>query len=544
VSTLVVPPLDEQPWPTLGPQVCRFLEERAVHGPGSLKGQPLKLDVEKRALIYRAYEVYPRGHWLAGRRRFKRVGWSLRKGTSKTEVQGAVTYAELHPEAPVRCDGFDASGQPVGRPVRSPYIPMLAVTEEQVEELAYGVLYTIITEGPDVGLFDPGLDRIVRLDARGRADGKAVPVANSPSARDGALTTFGAFDETHRLFMPRHLEAYETMMANLEKRPLEDPWQLEVTTAGQLGQGSIAENTHAEAEAIARGEIDEPNLFYLHREAGPGHDMTTLDGRIAAIREATGPVGEYGPGQFESIAKQWNRQKADKRYLERVWCNRWITADQQAFDVARWTRELVREGAEIPAGALVVAGFDGARFRDSTGIVLTDVATGLQQAWACWERPPDLLPDEEWEVSEDEVLAAWEQIQDRFSLWRAYCDPPHWTESVGSWAARWPDRFEEWWTNRKLRMAWAIRAYVEAMQTGAVTHTGDPVFDRHIAAAGKAEVNLFDDEGRRLFLLQKIHPERKYDMAMAGCLSWRAYLDAVKAGATAAPETFVPRRIR
>ncbi len=34
-------------------------------------------------------------------------------------------------------------------------------------------------------------------------------------------------------------------------------------------------------------------------------------------------MGEFGPGQFESIAKQWDRPKADKAYLERVWLNRW-----------------------------------------------------------------------------------------------------------------------------------------------------------------------------------------------------------------------------
>jgi hypothetical protein len=547
MALLVVPTLDEEPWPTLGPQVCDFLEERSIFGPGSLKGQPYQIDDEFRAQLYRAYEVYPKGHEWAGRRRFKRVVVSVRKGLAKTEKLAQLTLAELHPDGPVRCDGFDAHGQPVGRPVRDPYIPLLAVTLEQVEELAYGALYAIVTECPDADLFDASLERIIRLDEHGRADGKAVPLSNSPGARDGARTTFQGFDEPHRLFLPRAIEAHETMVANLEKRVLEDPWGAYVGTAGEPGQGSIAEGLHQEAELIERGEIDDPQLFYFYRWADGKHDLTKLDERIAAVAEATGPIGEYGPGQFHSIAKQWDRPKADRKYLERVWLNRWTKSGAQAFDVHRWVEDLARSEPLAP-GSFVTAGFDGARFRDSTGIVLTDIPTGRQQLWATWEKP---LEGDDWEIDEAEVTAAWEQIVARFDLWKAYGDPPHWTETWGSYAARWPDQFEEWWTNRRTPMAYAVREYAEGMDTAAVTHVSRPdndldeAFDRHIAAAGRKDVNLFDDEGKRLFILAKIHPDRKFDNAMAGCLSWKARLDAVKTGAKPRKRAVhVPRRLK
>ncbi|HZL05234.1 MAG TPA: large terminase, partial [Coriobacteriia bacterium] len=247
---LVVPGPDSEPWPTLGPQVCALIEERVVYGPGSLQGQPYVIDPEFRAFIYRASEVFPKGHPWAGRRRFKRVGMSVRKGLAKTEKMAVFAFVELHPEGPTRCDGFDAHGNPVGRPVRSPYIPMLAVTVEQVEELAFGALKYIIEEGPDADLFDVSLERIIRLDEWGRADGRAVPLSNSPGARDGARTTLNCFDEPHRLYLPRQLQAHTTMDANLPKRPLDDPWSLYVGTAGELGQKSVAEQLHTEAEMI------------------------------------------------------------------------------------------------------------------------------------------------------------------------------------------------------------------------------------------------------------------------------------------------------
>ncbi|MGH3356601.1 MAG: hypothetical protein ACRDOJ_11940 [Nocardioidaceae bacterium] len=535
MAVLIVPRLDDEPWPSLGGQVCDLIEERAVFGPGSLKGKPAQLDAEKRAAIWRAYEVYPKKHPLAGRRRFKRVGWSWRKATAKTEAMAWLAFVELHPEGPVRCDGFDAHGQPVGRPVVDPYIPMVAYTEEQTELLAYGALYVVITECGDADLFDVGMDRILRLDGRGRADGRCEALSGSPNANDGARTTFQCFDEVHRMYLPRLLEAHETMLGNLPKRPLEDPWSLETTTAGQPGQGSVAEKTHTEALAIERGEVEEPDLFYFHREAGPGHDLKTLEGRIAAVAEATGPVGEYAPGQFRDIARQWDRRGADKAYLERVWLNRWTRSSAQAFDPARVDADrdgnLLRD-AQIAPGAFVVAGFDGARFRDSTGIVVTEVATGLQRPWALWERPLDAPAD--WEVDEAAVTESVEQLMGTYEVWRFNADPPHWTETVGSWSGRWPC-VEEWWTTRRWVMARAVRAYVEAMDAAAVTYTADdplmPGLARHIGNAGRRDTGMRDDDGQPLFLLAKLHEDRKFDLAMAAVLSWEARLAALRKNA-------------
>ena len=531
MSTLIVPKLDEQPWPTLGPQIAAFIEERAIFGPGSLKGQPARLDADKKAALYRLYEVYPQGHPLQGMRRFKRGSISWRKGLAKTEFMAWVAFAELHPEGPVRCDGFDAHGRPVGRPVNDPYIPMLAVTAEQVEELAFGALSVICAEGPDAEFFDVSLERIIRLDEYGHADGKAVPLSNNPGARDGARTTFQCFDEPHRLYLPRAKSAHETMVANLEKRALEDPWGLYVGTAGELGQESIAEGIHEEALAIERGEIDDPQLFHFHREAGGTYDMSQREQVIEAVREATGPVGEYGPGQFESIAKQWERPSADKAMLERLWLNRWVRSGQQAFDPNAWAANGLP--GSIPDGALVTAGFDGARYRDSTAIVITEVSSGRQELWALWERPADV---DEWELPLDELRESMAYLFEVMDVWRLYCDPFFLEETVAAWRGRWPKKVYEWRTNVASTVVHAVRAYREAIASGEVHWSqGDPQaadLARHIGAAGRRRTNFVDDDGQPMFMLQKIHPDRKFDAAMAGLLSWEARRDAISSGVT------------
>jgi len=549
---LVVPGQDEKPWPTLGPQVCDFIEDRAVYGPGSLQGQPYVIDPEFRAWIYRAFEVYPQGHAWAGRRRFKRCGLSVRKGLAKTEKEALIVFAHIHPEGPAKCDGFDAYGDPVAAPVMSPYVPMLAFSLDQVEELAYGALKFIIENGPDADMFDVSQERALRLDDFGCADGGAWPLANAPDSRDGGRTTLNAFDEPHRLYLPRHLRAHETMAANLPKRPLEDPWSLYVGTAGELGQGSVAENLHAEAEAIRDGRIERPDLWYLYRSDDGGHDLSVKAERITAVSEATGPAGEWGPGQFDDIASQWDRPGADTAYLERVWLNRWVKSGQQAFDVKRWA-ELDHVGGDaeaplrgrIPSGAPVTIGFDGARRKDSTALVITDLLTGTQEIAGLWERD---LDDDEWEVPEDEVDQTVDAIFRRYDVWRMYGDPPYWVTEMGVWAGRHRGKVEEWWTNRYKVTAYAVRAYQEAIASGAVgwthddPHAGD--LTRHVAAAGQVKLKFLDDEGCALYILGKIHPDRKFDAAMAALLSWQAYLDGQKAGAGRRRTPTRPRRIR
>lgn len=556
MATLIVPPLDLQ-FPTLGPALADFIEERCVYGPGSLAGRPAVLDKEKRAALYRLYEVFPAGHALAGRRRFQRGAIEWRKGMAKTEFAAWIAFCELHPEAPVRGDGFDAHGNPVGRPVDFPYIPMMAVSEQQVSELAYGVLKYVVEQGPDADLFDASMERIMRLGSRGQDDGKAVPVSAAPGSRDGALTTFQHFDEPHRLYLARARDTHETMLQNLPKRPLEDPWALYTSTAGASGQNSIEEDLRHEAEDIDRGLVEDPSLFFFARWAGEEHDdLSTVDKRVAAVAEATGPVGELGPGQFLRIAKDYDRKGMDKAYWERVYLNRWRSGGSQAFNITAMRENgLLVPGQRIARGRRVTVGFDGARRRDSTGFVITDVETGLQELVGAWEQPDRILTPAQaadWEVPEDEVNQTLEWIMSEWDVLLFYGDPPYWTDTMGKWAGEY-DVVEEWWTNRHKVMAYSIRAFVEATETAAVAFGGSEErhedLVRHLGNSGKQELRILDDQGQPLWVIGKVDGklENKMDFAMCSVLSWQACLDARKGGALKKKNTnvmTVPLRVR
>ncbi len=530
-------PKDKALYPTLGPQVCDFIEERLIFGPGDLRGQPAVLDEEKRGLIYRLYEVFPRTHQDAGRRRFRRAGISLPKGLAKTEMAAWIAACELHPEAPVRCTGWTKKGEPIGGPVTDPYIPMVAYTEEQSDELAYGALRIILAEGPLAQDFDIGLERIMRK----KGDGKAVSLSSSPNARDGARTTFAVMDETHWWTLPKLKQTHQTMLNNLAKRKMAQPWMLEITTAPEPGTGSVAESTMDYAKAVDDGRIQDASLFFFHRQASDDHDLTTKEGARAAVIEASGPAAAWR--DIDAIVERWLDPTTDRAYWERVWCNRLVQGASQAFDVERW-KTLV--GTPPVPGAVITLGFDGAMFHDSTALVATDVKTGCQWLAGLWECPPghdgkDGRPG--WQVPVMEVDALVRDYFARYNVWRMYADPPYWQSWVSAWVGVFgEEHVAEWWTNRRRPMAAALEAFNTAIKEGAALHVDDPRFTRHIGNARREDLKGWrDEQGKALYLIRKERPDspHKIDAAMAAVLSHEARMDAIASGVQVDPSTMI-----
>lgn len=538
----MVPSYDADPYPTLGPFVVEFIEERLCHGPGDLLGKPVKLNEEQRAWVYRLYEIEPMkltrrrkgiisrsNNPRAGHRRFQRCALSLRKGSAKTEFAAWIAAVELHADGPVRCVGFHKNGHPIPGPVNDPYIPMISYSEEQTEELAYGALRRILQEMPIGNDFDIGLERILRLDGKGKAEA----VSASPNSRDGARTTFQHADETHRLILDGQKRAWTVMLANLAKRPMADPWALETTTAPEPGGGSVAEGTMEYARAIAAGRSPNSRLFFYHREAGPEHDITTRKGLKAAIVEASGKyIAEWS--DIDRIANSFQEPDADRPYLERVWLNRLVQSSGRAFDVKKW--RALKLDFTVKKGSAIALGFDGGRFEDATALVACHLETGHIWPLGVWEKP-ETLP--QWEVPVKEVDGIVHDAFERYHVTRMYCDPPKWESWVSAWAGEFGDkRVLEWWTNRRKPMAYALRSFVGAIAGEELSHDGNAQLDDHIGNSRQLYTNLVDEEEKPLWILKKERPDspKKIDAAMAAVLAWEARNDSIAAGEGDSPE--------
>lgn len=526
MTTLVIPPLDAEPWPTLGPQVCDFIETYGRYGPGELAGEPYEITPDFRAFLYRAYEVFPEGHRLAGRRRFKRCYDEERKGTAKTERAMLLAIAESHPDGPVRCDGFDANGEPVGVGVRSPYIPLVSYTVEQTEDLGYNVLRYILENSELADDYDIGLERILVLGkGPSREAGKITALAGSPNSRDGARTTFQHFDEPHRMSLARLLRAHSTMVENTYKRVGADAWTLYTSTAGDPNEESVARDMRQYAEQVLKGEVDDPRMFFFSRFAPDDMPMDSPDEVRAFLLEASGPNAEWS-GDIDGLVSRWFEPKTDRQYYRRVWGNQWVAGGQRAFDSTKW-RELVADDPVVPDGSLIVLGFDGSRFDDHTGLIGTVVDTGYQWVIGHW------IPDDSG-LSESDVDRAVAAAFDRWDVWRMYCDPPRWEESIDRWKGLYGDkRVIDWYTQRPKPTAAACRLYKAAIDDGTLSHDGTEAFAQHVANAFRHNEVYEDDEGSPLWTIRKERSDspNKIDLAMAAVISWEARGDAIAAGA-------------
>jgi phage terminase large subunit-like protein len=526
-------------WPTLGPQVCDFIESFLVHGPGDILGQKVQLDEDKRGLIDSMYEVFPQDHEEAGRRRFKRVGLSLSKGWAKTELAAMIAACELHPDGPVRTVGWDGHGNPIGGGVTDPYIPMVSTTEEVTEELAYGALLAILENSSIAQDFDLGLERITRRDGTGKAE----PVASSPNARDGARTTFQHFDETHRWVLRRLKKAHEAMLRNIPKRKKADAWSLETTTAFSPGEKSIAEETMDYARLVAQNKLGDSTLFYYHRSASDKHDLATEAGLRAAAIEAKGKDASKW-ADIRAIVADFADPTANREYLKRIWFNMIVRDAGRAFDTERW-KKLARSSIVIPAKEWITLGFDGSRFEDSTALVAEHIPSRHQWLVGLWEKPAGAEGDG-WSVPSEQVDAAVTACFERWKVWRMYADPWGWGSELATWAARWGSgkdgKVFEWPTNRWAQMASAVKNFADAIINEEITHDGHPELERHIGNACRRTLSLKDASNVPMWVIQKERPDSpmKMDGAMAAVLADEARQDAIAAGVSGVSGPLLP----
>lgn len=460
--------------------------------------------------------------------------------THNTELMAIVALLELHPDAPIRFNGYDPEaegGLAPGRSVMSPFIPLLAPTLEQLKDLAYGAAMEIVKDIDDAALFDPNKERIM---INGEGESKIIPVAASAGRLDGQKPTFQGIDESHRMVEDRHIAAVTTIENNLKKRFADDPWQLSTTTAGDPGEPSMALREFQYGMRIAEGKIKDPTTFFYHRATSDENaKFDTMENRIKALKEASGPEAAKFRDLF-SVAKEWDDENADHSYLERVWCNRWVQSSTSAFDAKKF-RQLGDESLRIAPGSTIVLGFDGAISDDSTALVATEVETGIQNLVGIWEKPEGAS---KWQVPVGEVNAVMEDMFEFYNVLKLYADPPYWQESISKWAGRWEKRVVEWPTRNETHIYYALRAYSEAINLGEVGHDNNQALIDHIAASGKNLLNRYDDEGKQKYRLAKRQRDKKIDAAMAAVLSWQARLDALSEGAQEEEEQYVPRRIR
>lgn len=483
-------PQYEGEFPSLGHQIVEHIEEYLCHGPGDVVGEPIELDDEFYAFIVKAYRLDPE----TGRRVYRRAFLSRAKGRAKSEIAGMLVCAEAL--FPVRFDGWDANGEPVGRPVKSPFIRCLA-TEEGQSGNTYDNVSTMLEyliehhgddfPGIDIGKSAQSSSRIILHHQRG----EITPSTASSAAKDGGKETFAVFDETHLYVLPELRRMHGTVRRNLRKRKEAEPWCLETSTMYEPGQDSVAEATHTYFKAIKEGRVrdaDAAGLLFDHRQATDGIDLADRDALLAGLKEAYGPAAAW-MDLDGIIAEIWDPQSSpsDSR---RYWLNQPVAAEDALLDPGEWAKCVSDE--RLKDGDEVTLGFDGGKTDDATALVAMRISDRLVQPLGIWERPEGPL-GKNWEVDRKQVSDLVAHAFGRFQVRAFFADVKLWESYIDEWGETYRDELLVKASARSLigydmrghqqELTKATEALVQAVIDRKILHTGDQVLKRHVGNA-------------------------------------------------------------
>lgn len=485
-------------FPSLGWQVLDWIEAYLTVPDGPYAGEPLVLSDEQATLLVRWYQLDDRGRFEY-RRGVKRAP----QGWGKSPFLGATALAEL--AGPVRFDGWDAAGEPVGsRPV-APWVQVAAVSEDQTDN-TYAAAHGMAAESElAADTIDVG---ITRMFLRGQP-GRLEPVTSAAGSRLGQRVTFAVMDETH-LWTRRNggHKLAATIRRNAGKM---GGRTFESTNAHLVGEDSVAERSLLASQKAA------PGLLYEATEGPAVEDLADREAVLGSLRIAYGDAAmPKGWVDLDRLASEIADPGTDPDDARRFYLNQLVTGGECPVDMQTWAE--LATVREVPAGEPIGIGFDGSISDDAT-VLYGCTRDGFVFEIAAWERPANV---EAWRVPR---LDVHEAVRHAFETWQVglmLCDPAKWYTEIDAWAvAHGEERVLALDTNQARRFAPACDRWATAVRERVLTHDGTA--SDHIAACAKKKVRLADDDGdgRTQFVIVKADT-RKIDRAVGVVLAYQA----------------------
>lgn len=564
-------PSEEGEFPTLGWAALDWMMSELASPKGGTEKDPFVPYPEQAKFILHWYRLDP----VTGRRVYRRGGLCRPRGWGKSPLLASICAVEAL--GPVVFDGWDAAGQPVGRPwsrSTNPLIEIGAVSEDQADVNTWSPLLEMLRNGPVVDDY-PGLepfDTIVNLpDA-----GSIRKITASAGTVKGAPAQLAILDQTEEWRRSnggvRLAGVLRDNAAKVNGRTLESP------NAFVPGERSIAETSYLYARKIAEhdsrgtGSSLDPGLLWDDREA-PDVDLADQDKLILALRYVYGDSAlvEHEDGTVTGhvnldrlVAEARDPERSPESY-KREFLNQKISAGDAFVHEREWAACGPHEDdplwpdweppEPVTARDAVVLGFDGSRRRkngvaDATALVAVRVSDGLAWPVHVWEEP-DGPESVDWEVPESDVEAVLSEFMDTHRVVGFKADQAYWESNVARWEAKYGARMKVGGRSQhpiavNTRMetrptARGIQALATAIRGRELKHLGVSVLTRHVLNAVVRERSY----GPLLFKKTPSSSD-KIDACYALMLAWRARLDALSMDLTEDEEpqaSFVPSRI-
>lgn len=513
-------PAEGESFPSLGWALLDWFAAYLRVPAGRKYAEPLVMDGWQVEALVRWFALDPR----TGRFIYRRCNLELAKGIGKSPFAAAWAIAEL--VGPVVFDGWDAFGQPVGKPAIAPEVQVVATSEDQTGN-TWSHAYEMLRESPAVAEYkiDVNLGKITLVGRRGLIE----PVTSRASSRHGAPITAAVLDETHLLLPPTGVELANVVRDNLRKN---GGRSMETTNAYEPGVNSVAEQTSKAAKKSPRG--------FLHIRSGAPFEVKDPKDE-AQLRPALEHI--YASAPWVDVETLVEDCMADDMTPLRI--RRWFLNESVASEARLVPEELLVR--RVVEGELLA---DGSLRRDATALTAVHMVTGRAYLLGFWQR--GLLDGREWEVPRGQVMETCGAVFDRFSVAKMLYDPAYWREEMASLQQQFgKDLVRPFGTTSNRQVHDAVEALEDGFRNGTVTLDAGTDEDESVHTVEKAAILLahvqathviFSTVGNHRFKnVSKPEDGRRVDACSGLLYANKARLEAMQAGwePESAPEPFV-----
>lgn len=423
-------------------------------------GQRLVLTDEQVSFLVRLYRLDPE----TGQGIYRRGAHVKPKGWGKSPELAVFAFGEL--VGPIVFDGWDANGEPVGRPRETPWVQIAALSEGQTDN-TYISLLSMLESGSaaqDFGL-DVGLTRI---NVKGKRGARLEPVTASAGSREGQPVTGAVLDEPH-LWTPSNggTRLAATLRRNVAKT---NGRSVESTNAWKVGQKSVAEETAAAAKKGAAG------LLFDHVQAPFVEDLAD---KVLLKRSLRRVYGDAEWVDLDRLVEECNDPSTTPEDARRFFLNIPAPADggESWLPAGAWHR-CEHPEIEIPDGAPVTVGVDVALYHDNTAVAVV------------WQDPEGrfVVTAQTWEPSDGkiditDVMAHIRDLSFRYDVQGVAYDPRFFDVPASMLEDEGVPMIEV--PQSHARMVPACGFAYEQIVAGNVAHSGDPVLTSHVLAAAR-----------------------------------------------------------
>ncbi|GAB3656530.1 hypothetical protein [Glycomyces tarimensis] len=394
-------------------------------------------------------------------------------------------------------------GEPMGMRWPKPMIQLMATAEDQVDNV-FGPLQEMIRSGPLGEQMRVG-EEFIRI----FNGGEIAVVTSSASARLGNPIHFAMQDETGLYNDTNKLrKVAETMrrgLAGMGGRSMEttNPWD--------PSEDSVAQRTY---------ESKVKDVFKLYEPPPRQWSFKKKAERRKILAYVYAGCTHVDINGIEAEALELMEE--DPGQAERFYGNRIVYGHGAWLEGTEW--EARKATRVVEDGTAIVLGFDGSDTGDWTAI-RAETQDGYQFTPTYGDGIPTIWNpvDHGGQIPRLEVAAAVDELFERYTIVRMYCDPWWWSTEIDNWSATYGDDIVfRWATGRITQMhAAAERLHVDVTKDQATwTHDGCETTATHVDNARKAP------RTNKRYVLEKASPTQKIDAAVTSIICHEAACDA------------------